>query len=321
MADATSPAPTQNEAAPAGVTTRVRHILELIRFSHTIFALPFALLSAALAWFHPGSLFRWLDLAGILLCMIFARSAAMAFNRLVDRDIDAANPRTENRHIPAGLLSAKAVAVFTFFCSAAFVASTLIFLPKRLPIILAVPVLLFLLGYSYAKRFTSLCHYWLSAALMLSPIAAWIAVRDEFALPPTLLAAVVFFWVGGFDIIYACQDTDFDKGKRLHSVPARFGIPAALRIAMASHLLTIVSLVGLWYLTDLGTIFLVGVLLVSGLLIYEHSLVRPDNLAKVNIAFFNVNALISFGLFLAGLIDLWTSTLIPTFVGPENPLF
>ena len=321
MADATSPAPTQNEAAPAGVTTRVRHILELIRFSHTIFALPFALLSAALAWFHPGSLFRWLDLAGILLCMIFARSAAMAFNRLVDRDIDAANPRTENRHIPAGLLSAKAVAVFTIVCSAAFVASTLIFLPKRLPIILAVPVLLFLLGYSYAKRFTSLCHYWLSAALMLSPIAAWIAVRDEFALPPTLLAAVVFFWVGGFDIIYACQDTDFDKGKRLHSVPARFGIPAALRIAMVSHLLTIVSLVGLWYLTDLGTIFLVGVLLVSGLLIYEHSLVRPDNLAKVNIAFFNVNALISFGLFLAGLIDLWTSTLIPTFVGPENPLF
>ncbi|MDA0588056.1 MAG: putative 4-hydroxybenzoate polyprenyltransferase [Planctomycetota bacterium] len=321
MADATSPAPTQNEAAPAGVTTRVRHILELIRFSHTIFALPFALLSAALAWFHPGSFFRWLDLAGILLCMIFARSAAMAFNRLVDRDIDAANPRTEKRHIPAGLLSAKAVAVFTFFCSAAFVASTLIFLPKRLPIILAVPVLLFLLGYSYAKRFTSLCHYWLSAALMLSPIAAWIAVRDEFALPPTLLAAVVFFWVGGFDIIYACQDTDFDKGKRLHSVPARFGIPAALRIAMVSHLLTIVSLVGLWYLTDLGTIFLVGVLLVSGLLIYEHSLVRPDNLAKVNIAFFNVNALISFGLFLAGLIDLWTSTLIPTFVGPENPLF
>ena len=293
MDDATSPAPTQNDAAPVGVTTRVRHILELIRFSHTIFALPFALLSAALAWFHPGSFFRWLDLAGILLCMIFARSAAMAFNRLVDRDIDAANPRTEKRHVPAGLLSAKAVAIFTFVCSAAFVASTLIFLPKRLPIILAVPVLLFLLGYSYSKRFTSLCHYWLSAALMLSPIAAWIAVRDEFALLATLLAAVVFFWVGGFDIIYACQDTDFDKGKRLHSVPARFGIPAALRIAKVSHLLTIVSLVGLWYLTDLGTIFLVGVLLVSGLLIYEHSLVRPDNLAKVNTAFFNVNALIS----------------------------
>ncbi|MBC8289682.1 MAG: UbiA family prenyltransferase [Planctomycetes bacterium] len=300
------------------MATRIRHILELIRFSHTIFALPFALLAAALAWFQPDSVFRWQDLLGILLCMVFARSAAMAFNRLVDRDVDAANPRTEKRHLPAGLLSTKAVAIFTFVCSAAFVASTLIFLPKRLPIILSVPVLLFLLGYSYAKRFTSLCHYWLSTALMLSPIAAWIAVRDEFALPPTLLAAVVFFWVGGFDIIYACQDTDFDKEKRLLSIPARFGIPGALRIAMVSHLLTIVSLVGLWYLTDLGLIFLAGVVLVSGLLIYEHSLVRPENLTKVNIAFFNVNAIISFGLFLFGLLDLsdgdWMYALIPPWV-------
>lgn len=293
---------------PPTLATRIRHILELIRFSHTIFALPFALLAAALAWFQPDSEFRWQDLLGILLCMVFARSAAMAFNRLVDRDVDAANPRTEKRHIPAGLLSAKAVALFTIACSAAFVASTLIFLPKRLPIILSVPVLLFLLGYSYAKRFTSLCHYWLSTALMLSPIAAWIAVRDEFALPPTLLAAVVFFWVGGFDIIYACQDTEFDKKKRLHSIPSRFGIPGALRIAMISHLLTIGSLVALWHLTDLGMIFLVGVVLVSGLLIYEHSLVRPDNLTKVNIAFFNVNAIISFGLFAVGLIDLLVRT-------------
>ena len=299
------------------LATRIRHILELIRFSHTVFALPFALLAAALAWFQPDSVFRWQDLLGILLCMVFARSAAMAFNRLVDRDVDAANPRTEKRHIPAGLLSAKAVALFTFGCSAAFVASTLVFLPKRLPVTLSVPVLLFLLGYSYAKRFTLLCHYWLSTALMLSPIAAWIAVRDEFALPPTLLAAVVFFWVGGFDIIYACQDTDFDKGKRLHSIPARFGIPGALRIAMVSHLLTIGSLIALWHLTDLGMIFLAGVVLVSGLLVYEHSLVRPDNLTKVNIAFFNVNAIISFGLFAVGLIDLWVKELseIPPFIG------
>lgn len=324
VADSAS-SPTSAEPVTTGLATRVRHILELIRFSHTIFALPFALLSAALAWFQPDSVFRWQDLAGILLCMVFARSAAMAFNRLVDRDVDAANPRTEKRHIPAGLLSAKAVAVFTFVCSAAFVASTLIFLPKRLPIMLAVPVLLFLLGYSYAKRFTSLCHYWLSTALMLSPIAAWIAVRDEFALPPTLLAAVVFFWVGGFDVIYACQDTDFDKEKRLHSVPARWGIPRALRIAMISHLLTIASLVGLWYLTDLGLIFLSGVVLVSGLLIYEHSLVRPDNLTKVNIAFFNVNAIISFGLFAVGLLDLWLQEMavILPFVGGGSgtPLF
>lgn len=299
-----------------GLTTRIRHILELIRFSHTIFALPFALLAAALAWFQPDSEFRWQDLAGILLCMVFARSAAMAFNRLVDRDVDAANPRTEKRHIPAGLLSAKAVAVFTFACSAAFVASTLIFLPKRLPIILSIPVLLFLLGYSYAKRFTSLCHYWLSTALMLSPIAAWIAVRDEFALPPTLLAAVVFFWVGGFDIIYACQDMDFDKDKRLHSVPARFGIPGALRIAMLSHMATIVSLAAFWYVTQLGPVFLVGVLFVAGLLIYEHSLVSPENLSRVNVAFFNVNSVISLGLFVVGLVDLWTQPYIYSYFAP-----
>ena len=173
----------------------IRHFLELIRFSHTVFALPFAVLAAVLAWVQPGSEFRPRDVVGILLCMVFARSAAMAFNRLVDRDVDAGNPRTAVRHIPAGLLSARAVAIFTVACSVAFVASTLIFLPKQLPILLSVPVLLFLLGYSYGKRWTSLCHYWLSAALMMSPIAAWIAVRDEFAIPPTLLAGVIFFWV------------------------------------------------------------------------------------------------------------------------------
>ena len=183
----------------------IRNFLELIRFSHTVFALPFALLAAAMAWSKPGSVFRPMDLVGIVLCMVFARSAAMAFNRLVDRRIDAANPRTASRHIPAGLLSVPAVTAFTVICSAAFIASTLIFLPRQLPLQLSVPVLLFLLGYSYAKRFTSLCHYWLSAALMMSPIAAWIAVRDEFAVEPALLAAVIFFWVGGFDILYACQ--------------------------------------------------------------------------------------------------------------------
>jgi len=285
--------------------TRIRHLLELIRFSHTVFALPFAMLSATLAWFQPDSMFRWRDLIGILLCMVFARSAAMAFNRLVDRDVDAANPRTEKRHLPAGLLSVRQVTGFTILCSLAFVASTLIFLPRRLPIALSVPVLLFLLGYSYAKRFTSWCHYWLSAALMLSPIAAWIAVRDEFAVPPALLAAVVFFWVGGFDIIYACQDREFDAQQRLFSVPARWGIPGALRIAMLSHLVTIACLFLLWHLTDLGTLFFAGVVCVSGLLIYEHTLVRPDNLTRVNIAFFHVNAIVSLGLFLVGTVDLW----------------
>ncbi|MDA1232180.1 MAG: putative 4-hydroxybenzoate polyprenyltransferase [Planctomycetota bacterium] len=284
---------------------QLRHFPGLIRFSHTVFALPFAMLSAVIAWSTPGSEFRWHDLVGILICMVTARSAAMAFNRLVDRDVDADNPRTANRHIPAGLLSVKAVAVFTVLMSLIFVTSTLIFLPKQLPIILAVPVLLFLLGYSLAKRWTSLCHYWLSAALMLSPIAAWIAVRDEFALVPTLLAGVIFFWVGGFDIIYACQDADFDRERKLNSIPARFGVRSALRIALLSHLITIAMLVLLWKMALLGIVFLVGVMVIAGLLLYEHWIVRPDDLNRVNIAFFNINAIISFGILVLGCLDVW----------------
>jgi 4-hydroxybenzoate polyprenyltransferase len=284
---------------------RVQHFLELIRFSHTIFALPFAMLSAVIAWAQADSIFRWRDLAGILICMVTARSAAMAFNRLVDRDIDKENPRTAKRHIPAGLLSVRAVTLFTLVMSLVFIATTMIFLPKRLPLYLSVPVLLFLLGYSWAKRWTSFCHYWLSAALMMSPIAAWIAVRDEFALIPTLLAGVIFFWVGGFDIIYACQDADFDRERKLHSIPARIGVRSALRLAFISHLLTILMLVLLWWLAGLGLLFLVGVVAIAGLLLYEHRLVRPDDLNRVNVAFFNVNAIISFGILVLGCLDIW----------------
>ncbi len=285
--------------------SKARHFLELIRFSHTIFALPFAMLSAVIAWSQPGSVFRWQDLLGILVCMVTARSAAMAFNRLVDRDVDAENPRTARRHLPAGLLSVQAVTLFTIIMSLLFVAATASFLPKQLPLYLSVPVLLFLLGYSLAKRWTSLCHYWLSAALMMSPIAAWIAVRDEFALIPTLLAGVIFFWVGGFDIIYAFQDADYDREKRLHSIPARVGVRAALRIAFFSHLITIGMLVLLWWMAGLGSVFLVGIVAISGLLLYEHSIVRPDDLNRVNVAFFNVNAIISFGILVLGCLDVW----------------
>lgn len=283
----------------------IRNYLQLIRFSHTIFALPFALLGAVLAWSQPDTLFRWQDLLGILICMAAARSAAMAFNRLVDRRIDAVNPRTASRHLPAGLLSVRGVTVFTVVSSVVFVAATLIFLPKILPVTLSVPVLLFLLGYSLAKRFTSLCHYWLSAALMLSPVAAWIAVRDEFSLIPVSLGAVIFFWVGGFDILYACQDADFDRSVRLHSIPARFGIATALRIALTSHLLTIAMLLGVWQIAGLGWIFLAGVVVIALLLLYEHSLVTATDLTRVNIAFFQVNAVVSFGVLAAGCLDLW----------------
>lgn len=280
------------------------NLLGLIRFSHTIFALPFALLAAVLAW-SEGTPFRWWDFLGIFLCMIFARSASMAFNRYVDRKIDAENPRTANRHLPAGLLSPKVVLIFIILNGVGFIASTLLFLPNQWPLILSVPVLAFLCGYSLVKRFSMLCHYWLAAALMLSPIAVWIALTGRIDWSPVLLAAVIFFWVGGFDIIYACMDYEYDRNQGLYSIPAKLGVPGALRVAFISHLLMLVSLFGLWYVAQLGTVFLVGIICVAGLLLYEHSLVRPKDLSRVNIAFFNVNAVVSLGLLILGIADLW----------------
>lgn len=298
-----------------------RHLLGLIRFSHTIFALPFALLAAVMAWTTPAPAgisvepsFRWEHLLGILMCMVGARSAAMAFNRLVDRDLDAANPRTKSRHIPAGLLSLQAVTLFTVLSSAVFIAGTLLFLPNWLPIVLSVPVLLFLLAYSYAKRFTSLAHFWLGVALMLAPVCAWIALRGEILLvhprdilPSVVLGLGVLSWVSGFDIIYACQDADFDRQAKLRSVPARFGVAGALRLAAACHFVTLVLLGSLPLLCPelgLGWIYGGGVIVVAGLLVFEHALVKPGDLTRVNAAFFNVNAIISLGLLVVGSIDL-----------------
>lgn len=283
-----------------------KQMLGLIRFSHTIFALPFAILAAIMAWHQSAA--DWMkigrDLCGILACMVFARSAAMAFNRLVDRHIDAQNPRTANRHLPAGILSVKSVWLFTLFCSAGFILSTLIFLPNYWPLALSVPVLLFLLGYSYTKRFTFLCHYWLAAALMLSPVAAWLAITAELSLAPLFLGLSVFFWVGGFDILYACQDQEFDQDSGLRSIPARFGIPRSLKLAAFSHFLMLLCLVGLWHFSELQSIFIIGIIPIAILLVYEHRIVDPNNLSRVNIAFFNINAVISVGLLLLVALDL-----------------
>lgn len=292
---------------------KFKMFLEMIRFSHTIFALPFALLSAAVAWYSKGH-FQWLELVGILLCMVTARSAAMAFNRIADRHIDAENPRTANRHIPAGKLSLSVVWLFTLICSGGFIGSTTIFLftePGNIwPVTLSVPVLLFLCGYSYTKRFTSLAHYWLGASLLMAPVAAWIAIRgmDEIYVP-LLLGLAVFFWVGGFDIIYACQDADFDRQKKLSSIPSRYGVVAALRIAMVSHFIMIGVLLLLAILAPeyFGIIFLVGVLAVAALLVYEHSLVSAQDLSRVNAAFFQVNAIVSLGLLLVVLLQLYVN--------------
>lgn len=313
----------------------LRHFLSLIRFSHTLFALPFALLSGVMAWqtsmqpspyligeggrstmvptpFVWSNDVPWRQFIGVVLCMAFARSAAMAFNRLVDRQYDADNPRTRGRHLPAGILGVRQVAAFAIGSGVAFVASTLLFLPNRLPLYLALPGLAFLLGYSYAKRFTAYSHFWLGAALALTPVAAWIAFRGQIVLdrprdlaPPLVLAAAVLSWVAGFDIIYATQDFSFDRQAGLHSVPARWGVAGALRLAAACHLATIGFLAALpLVFPAYGWIWWAGVTAVAALLAYEHALVRPDDLARVNTAFFNVNAVISLGLLAVGVVDL-----------------
>ncbi len=285
--------------------SRIRDYLEMVKFSHTLFALPFALLGAVLAAFAPGGRSgRIQDWAGILLCMATARSAAMAFNRLADRHYDALNPRTSSRHLPAGRLSAGSVALFTVVAAAAFVASTLLFLPNRWPLYLSIPVLLWLLGYSYSKRITSLAHFWLGLSLALAPIAAWIALRGDLRWPPVLLAFAVLLWVSGFDIIYACQDVAFDRAVGLKSVPKALGVRRALWIAAVCHGLMIIPLVALGLVYPLGVIYFVGVAAVAGLLIYEHALVRPDDLTRVNVAFFQVNVAISVGLLVVSVVDL-----------------
>jgi len=321
-----------------GIWSRLRLTLEMIRFSHSLFALPFALSAAIMAWTVPvadssvaenafsspggsaGVPFRGRDLLGIVLCMVAARSAAMAFNRLADRDLDARNPRTAGRHLPAGRLSAVSVTVFTLASACVFIASTLLFLPNRLPLLAAVPVLLFLLTYSYTKRFTSLAHFWLGAALMMAPIASWVAIRGSVllhapadGLPAVWLGLAVLLWVAGFDILYACQDVEFDAGAMLHSVPVRWGVAGALRWAAACHAGMLVVLFTLPRTADwggpelgLGWIYRAGVAGVTLLLVYEHWLVRPDDLTRVNRAFFHVNAVVSLGLLAVLAIDLWT---------------
>jgi 4-hydroxybenzoate polyprenyltransferase len=300
---------------------RLRHILEMIRFSHTLFALPFALLSAVMAWTlgarsEPPLEFRWRDLIGVVLCMVTARSAAMAFNRIADWRLDALNPRTHRRHIPAGTLTLGSVGVFAGGCSLAFVLATLLFLPNRLPIYLALPVLAFLLAYSFTKRFTAAAHFWLGAALMLAPVCAWIAIRGQQVidnpadlLPAMVLGGAVLLWVAGFDIIYACQDIDFDVAAGLHSLPARLGAARSLRLAAVCHVGMVILLAALpWAYPLLGWIYGSGILAVAVLLAYEHTLVRPDDLTRVNLAFFRVNAVVSLGLFIVGSLDLLTST-------------
>jgi 4-hydroxybenzoate polyprenyltransferase len=282
---------------------QLKTILEMIKFEHTIFALPFAIMSAFLA---AETLPSWSKLGWILVAMVGARSCAMSFNRLADAEIDTQNPRTKRRAIPAGLLRKSEVWVFTIFSSlllvvAAYQLNPLAF--KLSPVALATVML-----YSYTKRFTSMSHLWLGLSLSIAPIGAWIAIKGQFDVLPLLLGLAVMLWTAGFDIIYACQDLDFDRRRGLYSIPAQFGIYAALWISTALHVITAILLVVIWHVSPLGLIYLVGVGLVSAILIYEHAIVKPHDLSRVNLAFFTLNGAVSLILMFLTVADVLMAT-------------
>jgi 4-hydroxybenzoate polyprenyltransferase len=272
----------------------VRDFLDAIKFEHTVFALPFAYVAMVLAadgW--PG---RWV-LIWVTLAMVGARTLAMSVNRLADRFIDAANPRTARRHLPAGLLTPAQVGTAALLSTALLLLSAWMLNP--LCLMLSPLAVLFLVGYSYTKRFTWLSHWILGFTDGIAAAGGWIAVRAAFDPPVWVLWLALTVWIAGFDLIYACQDVEFDRRHRLHSVPARFGIAAALTTARVCHALTIAAFAWLGVLMGLGLLYWLGVLVVAGLLLYEHSLVTPRDLSRLDVAFFNVNGYIALILFLA----------------------
>ena len=280
---------------------RLAIILEMIKFEHTLFALPFAASGALLA---AGGIPPLRVCLGILFAMVGARSAAMAFNRLVDREWDARNPRTASRALPAGLLGVGFVRFFVIACSAVFVAASASLNPLAFalsPIALAV-----ILGYSYAKRFTCWSHAWLGAALAIAPMGAWVAVRGTLDLLPLWLCAAVVAWLVGLDILYALQDEQFDREVGLHSIPARYGSERALIIARASHASMVGCLLGLGWFGRMGLAFFAGVAIVCLLLIWEHTRVRPGDLRRINQAFFHANVAVSFLVLGSLALDLGT---------------
>lgn len=279
-----------------------------IKIAHTVFALPFALLSAFLAARDTERFPRLGKLLLILVCMVTARTVAMAANRLLDARLDALNPRTARRAIPSGALSTGFYGAVTALCVGTFVAATAgfwVFYANPWPLIFSLPVLAFLSAYPFLKRFSELCHYYLGAALALAPICAWVAIRGQLAWPPLLMAGAVVCWTAGFDIIYACQDYASDVATGVFSVPARLGIRRALWVSRLTHLGAVVLLALLGFSTPhLGMLYFCGVALAAALLVVEQSLVRADDLSKVGMAFFTVNGVISLLLGTLGIIDV-----------------
>jgi len=278
--------------------SRVLAVLGDIKFAHTLFALPFALLAAHLAFVTTGG-YRLGTLAAILVCMVSARTAAMSFNRYLDRDLDSVNPRTRDRSIPSGRARPADTLAVVAACALIFIAACWYLGP--LPLALSVPTIAFLLVYSASKRFTTLTHVWLGSALAIAPTGAWIAVTGGWSWLPVVLSAAVVFWVAGFDVIYALQDVDFDRRHRVFSIPARFSEKAALWSARLMHLAAFIALAAFGWLAGIGWPYWTALALVAILLAVEHSIVRPGDPSRIGIAFFTINGVISILIYLSAL--------------------
>jgi 4-hydroxybenzoate polyprenyltransferase len=291
-------------ATPASDTNPAPGVIlrfgRMIKFEHTLFALPFAMAAAAIA--ARGRGLSPARVAGIVIAMAGARTAAMGFNRIIDRHIDARNPRTARREIPAGAISLPAAWTMTLIASVVFVGAAAALGPLCLA--LSPVALFFLYGYSFTKRFTSLCHLFLGLAIASGPAGAWIAVRGDFGWTPGLLMIAVTSWIAGFDVLYALSDRDFDRKVGLHSIPARFGVTGSLAISALLHLVTIGALLALAPIGHLGVPYLIGVVLVIALLVYEHAILRPTDLSRLGVAFFNLNGYVSVVFFVATLADV-----------------
>ena len=276
-----------------GCLPKLRIFLEMIKFTHTVFALPFALTGALLA---AGDFPSVRQTIWIILAMVGARTAAMAMNRLIDAEIDARNPRTSGRAIPAGLLGSGLTLFFIIASMALMLFSAAMLNPLCLK--LSPIALFFLVLYSYCKRFTSLAHVVLGICLAAAPIGAWVAIRGQIEAPALVLGGVVLFWVAGFDILYALQDREFDRAAGLHSIPVLLGVNGSLWTARIFHLVMMGLLLGLFSIMQLGSIFMIGILVVAGMLLYEHWLLKDGNLEKLDAAFFNMNGYISVAILL-----------------------
>lgn len=284
---------------------QIKNYLSLIKFSHTIFAMPFALIGYMLGIKIFNFQFSISNFLLVVLCMIFARSAAMAFNRYLDRSFDAKNPRTAIREIPAGILKSNNVLLFTIVNCLLFMATT--FFINKVCFYLSPVALIVVLGYSYTKRFTPFCHLILGLGLSLAPIGAYLAVTGKFDLLPILFSLTVLFWVSGFDIVYALQDEEFDKSQKLYSIPAWLGKSKALRISEFLHLISAAIVLVAGFYGDFEWLYWIGVVVFIGMLIYQHSIIKPDDLRKVNLAFMTANGIASVVFALFVVADLFVN--------------